>query len=591
MGIGFTVDTPLRVARYGISSVISMVDDVLVEQMRKFHCEKEGEPYEEIPSRAEDARAQRITAYLDLVDRLVGRQVQSLQMSPFEPGTDITRYFEMLPEGTLKRSYREMLATSDLERRTRVQRRLRRNAVPGSIDVNIMSKVDRDRYRGGETLPPEFSDASAALRGYAKSSLRSSLVLSAGFNRRLYAYLSSFDDFYPDSTGVLKKKVVLKVSDYRSAVIQGRFLAQRGIWVSEYRIESGLNCGGHAFATQGLLLGPILEEFLSKRGELTARLHDIWSKALIARGRTNVESPPEMRITVQGGVGTAAEHEFLLEHYRVDGTGWATPFLLVPEVTNVDEEHLEKLSAAGRDDVYLSDSSPFGYPFWNLRNSASEEARRRRLEEGKPGSHCRKGFAMLLGTEFTEVPLCVASREYQQRKLVQLSDEDLPEEQIATECARITRKSCLCHDLGGGATLKNGIDPDATPAVCPGPGIAYFSKIATLEQMIGHIYGRLSLLTNEDRPHMFIQELILYVDKLRSELSSAELSPAARKYLISYKNNLLEGIAYYRSLAEHFVQQNQGRFIDQLNALQDTVEALCFFEGCQERQTPLPHPA
>ena len=54
---------------------------------------------------------------------------------------------------------------------------------------------------------------------------------------------------------------MLKVSDFHSAVVQGKFLAKRGLWVSEYRIESGLNCGGHAFATKGLLLGPILDEF------------------------------------------------------------------------------------------------------------------------------------------------------------------------------------------------------------------------------------------------------------------------------------------------------------------------------------------
>ncbi|KKK80246.1 hypothetical protein LCGC14_2825420, partial [marine sediment metagenome] len=38
MGIGFTIDTALRVAKYGISSVISLVDDTLIEQMRQFHC-------------------------------------------------------------------------------------------------------------------------------------------------------------------------------------------------------------------------------------------------------------------------------------------------------------------------------------------------------------------------------------------------------------------------------------------------------------------------------------------------------------------------------------------------------------------------
>ncbi len=57
MGTGFTIDTPLRVARYGISSVISLVDDILVEQMRKFYCEKHDVPYEEITSGSPDARA------------------------------------------------------------------------------------------------------------------------------------------------------------------------------------------------------------------------------------------------------------------------------------------------------------------------------------------------------------------------------------------------------------------------------------------------------------------------------------------------------------------------------------------------------
>ena len=45
MGTGFMIDAPLRVAKYGISSVLSLVDDVLIEQMRKFHSEKAGEPY------------------------------------------------------------------------------------------------------------------------------------------------------------------------------------------------------------------------------------------------------------------------------------------------------------------------------------------------------------------------------------------------------------------------------------------------------------------------------------------------------------------------------------------------------------------
>ena len=84
MGTGFMIDAPLRIAKYGISTVLSLVDDVLIEQMRKFHSQREGEPYEPITAHDEDARAHRITAYLNFDDRLVQRQVAQLQASPFE---------------------------------------------------------------------------------------------------------------------------------------------------------------------------------------------------------------------------------------------------------------------------------------------------------------------------------------------------------------------------------------------------------------------------------------------------------------------------------------------------------------------------
>ncbi len=194
----------------------------------------------------------------------MARQVRQLQASPFEPGSEITRYFEMLPTCGLQQAYREMLATADPQQRAERQEQLRPLAVPGSIDVNIMSKLDRTVYRDGEPLPAKYSDAAAALRGFALSTVRSAMVFSAGMNPRLYSYLAEFEGFFPDLAGTCAKRIILKVSDYHSATVQGKYLAKRGLWVSEYRIESGLNCGGHAFATKGLLLGPILEEFRKK---------------------------------------------------------------------------------------------------------------------------------------------------------------------------------------------------------------------------------------------------------------------------------------------------------------------------------------
>jgi len=575
MGTGFTINTPLRVAKYGISSVVSLVDDTLIEQMRKLHCQQEGELYEEITGRDEDARARRITAYLNLLDRLVTRQVEVLQTSLFEAGSEITRYYEMLPETPLKRTYCDMLASEDPEEKADLQDQLRRLAVPGSIDVNIMSRGVSDAYRDDKKLPQEFNDAMAALRGYANSPLCSSIVFSAGMNPRLYGYAAQFDDFFPDPHGALKKKIVLKVSDYRSAVIQGKFFAKRGLWVSEYRIESGLNCGGHAYATKGLLLGPILEEFKQKKDELIAQLHAVYIKALAASGRTPIELPHGIRITAQGGIGTAEENEFLLGYYNVDATGWATPFLLVPEVANVDQQHLEKLLAATEKDVFLSDNSPFGMPFWNLRNSASEEARRRRIERGKPGSACHKTHVRF-NTEFTEIPICTASRNYQRWKLRHLAEEGLTPDQLPLVREHVLAKSCICHDLGGGATICYGIHPDATPAVCPGPSIADFSKIATLEEMVRHIYGRAPLPMSPDRPHMFIREIALYADYLRDEIewcSSGLLSRPAN-YFDEFKENLLSGIEYYRGLAQQLDEQQRQRFLDELGVLHEAIESI-----------------
>ena len=71
--------------------------------------------------------------------------------------------------------------------------------IKGSIDVNIMVKLDRiNRDRNGKVLPEEYSDGKAALRGYAQSIVESSIVFSAGINQSLYSYMTGFKDFYQD---------------------------------------------------------------------------------------------------------------------------------------------------------------------------------------------------------------------------------------------------------------------------------------------------------------------------------------------------------------------------------------------------------
>ncbi len=576
MGTGFTIDTPLRVARFGITSEISLVDDVLVEQMRGHHCRLAGEPYTPITENDADYRARRITAYLDLMGRLVAGQSRRLQAEPFEPGTEITQYFEMLPESSTKMLYRRMLEEADPSAKAALQEQLRRLAVPGSIDANIMTKLDSDSSRGRNPAVPESGDAMAALRGFANSTLASAVVFSAGLHRPLYSYAASFPDFLPQAGRMPRKRIILKVSDYRSAVLQSIFFAKHGLWLSEFHIESGLNCGGHAFATKGLLLGPILAEFRANRPSLLADLRAAYLEALQRRG---VTPPPveslNFRIAAQGGIGTSAEDRLIRDMYHADGTGWGTPFLLVPEAVNVDSDSIAKLAAAELADVELSDNSPLGVPFWNLRSSASELARRRRIREGCPGSDCRKGFA-LFNTELTKNPVCLASRAYQSLKLRELAAEAPNGCPSAADVEKVVTKACICHELAGGATLPLGLDLEATPAVCCGPNIAWFDRIASLEEMVGHIYGRTSLLSGDERPHMFITELGLYVATLRRQVDAAahDMPERLRLYLRDFRTNLLAGIEHYRQDTARYIEDRKAAFLRELEILEAEVRTI-----------------
>lgn len=574
MGTAFTIDTPMKVARYGISSTLSLVDDVLIEKMRRLHSRLCGEEYREIEKSDDDSRARRITSYLDLIDRRVRDQITQMKESVFEKGGELCRYFEMLPESPLKATYRKMQAAKDDGLKQRLQESLRNAVTAGRIDVNIMTKLDRENFRKGAKLPDEFSDALAALRGFASSKLRASLVLSAGLNRRLFSYMSRFDDFFPDETGDIKKQIVLKVSDFRSAVVQGKLLARLGLWVSEFRVESGLNCGGHAFATQGHLMGPIIEEFRQKRQGLSDQLFAAFRDTMDKTGRNIGDTRPAQRLTVQGGIGTHEENDLLLHHFGVDGTGWGTPFLLVPEAVNIDQEHQQKLAQAKDKDVFLSEASPLGIPFWSLRNSASEEARRERISTGRPGSSCPKGY-LAFDSEFSRAPICTASRAYQRRKLEALEKEDLTPEQKAAKRETIMAKACICHDLGGCAPFASMESGDPTSAICCGPNIVNFDRSFSLEEMIDHIYGQKNVMEEDNRPHMFIKELSLYVDYLRKELESREIGfGGAIKSIQDYRDNLLAGVEFYRGMARDGLIKRHEQFQENLARLAAEIDML-----------------
>jgi len=566
MGVGFTIDTPVKVSHFGISSVISLIDDGLAERMREFYCKKYNLPYTEIDTDEEDYRAKRLTAYLNLINLIVSNNFKNLKKESFDAGSNLTKYFDMLPDSSqLKKAYLLMLEEKDEEVKGSLQKELKENLVLGSIDVNIMTKLDKVNYtKKGEKLPIEMNDAHASVRGYANSDLSASgLVLSAGLSPRLYGYISNFDDFFPDKNGKIVKKIILKVSDYRSALVQGKFLAKKGIWISEYRIESGLNCGGHAFATNGFLMGPILEEFKQNKSELIQEVHGILNDALSLSGRPTLSKPLDLKITAQGGVGTVKEHNFLLDYYNLDSIGWGTPFLLVPDAVNVDDNTLEKLLNAGNEELYLSNTSPMGIPFNALKDSSKDLERDAKIEKGRPGSSCPSQFLKLFNKEFSDKPICLASRQYQKAKIKELdAKKDISEEQHSKEYNKITEKSCICTGLVTTPYINLGLlrtaDGDSV-SVCPGPNLAYFSKKSSLSEMVNHIYGKINLLNDTYRPNMFVKELGIYVDYLKNEIEDSveTINERKLKYFEEFKGNLLSGIEYYDTLVKEMKEESE----------------------------------
>ena len=563
MGTGHSIDSPIRVAHLGIDSVISVVDDLLCEKIRKYYSSEYNLPYNNIPRSAADGRAERITAYLNSVADIVSQKFEDVKQAAIFSNSEKDRYFHLLPDSnSLKNSYNFIASLGDKDVRQQYIDDLTERMTPGSIDVNIMAKVDALKLDNDDKpLSSEFSDASAALRGFAMSKLSSNVVLSAGFNPRLYGYLSEFKDFYRDKTGQVKKAIILKVSDFRSALIQGKYLAKKGLEVAEFRIESGLNCGGHAFASDGLLLPVLLQEFREKKEQLQETFRPMIKSFYESQGwdyPENDEVIGKARITVQGGIGTHGELRRLTEDFEMDATGWGSPFLLVPEATCVDEFTSGVLADAGLDDVYLSNVSPLGVPFNNVRGSGSEIHKKEMIEKGKPGSKCPKGF-LVSNTEFTENPICTASAQYQILKINQINESDLPLDKKEQEKNSVVDKTCLCTNLGTGSLIRLGIMKPTygRQAICPGPNIAWFNRSYSLDEMVDHIYGRIESLVPQERPHMFAKELEMYVDYMETLMQQIDPDGPEMRKMVKMRKNLDEGMEFCLQIADQKPYENE----------------------------------
>lgn len=582
MGLAFTIDSPIRVAHFGISSVVSITDDDLIEKMRAFYSKKFSLPYREITQKCHDYRAERIKHYLNMLDTIVQDKVEHFKTELAQNKTALEQFISILPKKSDLKNQLQKIIDDGCQVKDTVKKYLAEHFSPGEIDVNIMTKVDKDNFDKNTPLPIEFNDAHASLRGFATSNLSSSVVLSAGMNPRLYSYFEQFEDFYPNQNGHLKKKIILKVSDFRSAMIQGQFLAKKGLWVSEYRIESGLNCGGHAFATDGFLLGPILEEFKTKKDQLIQTAHDLMIKALEAKNLFIPTQPLSLKITAQGGVGTAEEHDFLLEHYNLDSIGWGSPFLLVPEATSVDEETRKLLAKAEEQDFYLSNISPLGVPFNTVKGMSNEYWKQKRIDENKAGSSCPKKF-LALSKEYDPQGMCTASKKYQDIKLSELNQQknELSNEVYQQQKNKIFEKACLCVGLANSSYIENDLPIKGQQqgvVICPGPNLAYFDKIVSLADMVKHIYGTANVLASFNRPNVFVKELKMYIDHLNKEVTqyTDSITAMQQKKWTTFKTNLSAGIEYYQKLLTQndFFTEKKTEILNALEAYQIQVQQI-----------------
>ena len=141
MGIAFTIDSPFKVAHFGITSALSIIEDNLIETMRKYYYQQNEEQYIPISTREKYFRSRRITDYLNLMNRNVHQKIGKLKESAFEAGSDLVKYFEMLPDShELKKKFNQMMLTADERVRESLENLLREEVRPGAIEVNIMTK-------------------------------------------------------------------------------------------------------------------------------------------------------------------------------------------------------------------------------------------------------------------------------------------------------------------------------------------------------------------------------------------------------------------------------------------------------------------
>src|SRR5690606_13976767 len=195
-----------------------------------------------------------------------------------------------------------------------------------------------------------------------------------------------------------------------------------------------------------------------------------------------------------------------------------------------------------------------GVPFNAVKGMSNDFWKQKRINANKAGSSCPKKF-LALNKEYDSQGMCTASKKYQDIKLKELAEqeENLSKKELADKKAEIYEKACLCVGLANASYLENGIEIKGQQqgvVICPGPNLAYFDKIISLSEMVGYIYGKNDILSDDYRPNMFVKELQMYVEYLKKELAKGmdTMTVIQLKKWKNFKANLQSGIDYYRDL-------------------------------------------
>jgi hypothetical protein len=218
-----------------------------------------------------------------------------------------------------------------------------------------------------------------------------------------------------------------------------------------------------------------------------------------------------------------------------------------------------------------------------VRGTTNEQLKEKRIAENKSGSSCPKKF-LALSKEYDEKGICSASKKFQDIKLKELEDkkDNFSQEVLEKKKNKITEKACLCVGLGNASFLENDIRIKGQAqgvAICPGPNMAYFSKVVSLSKMIQHIYGKISVMEMPNRPNMFVKELKIYLDYFKNEIEEFmdEPSTKQKKKLEKFKLNLLDGISYYQELftnKTNLFQQSKNQLLGELEELKDSLTGI-----------------